>query len=423
MDPEDRFLLCCVPTSQTEEEAKAMVQLASSGLKWPIVFLRALREGLAGLAYWHIRRCDIEDRVLPEALSALGRCYHEAIGENLAAMGSLRDLLGRFETSAVPVMVLKGAALVSSLYPGLGLRRMTDVDLLVRREDLRKADALLRGFGYAPVDGDPQEAAVRPVGYLSSLDYRRVSSAPREGGNERRAGEHAGSRKIIPRPDSFHLHWHLVNSSVPAYMFAVGVDMERLWTEADQGEVSGARFRMLAPHHLLIYLCEHALRVGHSFDRLVLFSDILEVLRVYGAALRWERVVAESVELGLHRFLFLSLSLVCGLFGPRVPEETLLDLQRKVWPIRAGERLFLRMMLSGHRLRGLSYLAYLSLNRGLGSKCRFMARTLFPPLWVLRQRSYDSEAKPGSLYAQRAAEVAMQAVRLAELMALGHRGP
>ena len=64
-------------------------------------------------------------------------------------------------------------------------------------------------------------------------------------------------------------------------MFVEQVDINRLWEKAIPTSVADSHALTLRPEHVLIYLCEHALRVGHSFDRLILICDIFFSIKAF----------------------------------------------------------------------------------------------------------------------------------------------
>jgi hypothetical protein len=139
-----------------------------------------------------------------------------------------------------------------------------------------------------------------------------------------------------------------------------------------------------ARNTLLLHLCEHALRVNHSFNRLILIYDIVMVLRSVGGTIDWNRLAAEAKASRLHLFLYCSLSIVRHYDTDAVPSEQLECLQPEYLPW--GVRLFLRLQFRGMRIRGSSYLLYLAMNRGLLAKSVFLFRTFFPPAPIQRQR-------------------------------------
>lgn len=110
----------------------------------------AIRHRLRPLLAWRLRErgeLGAWPAALREALLAAERA--EAVVE-ITRRIELGRLLRAFAREAVPVMLLKGAALAYSCYPEPWLRPREDTDLLVRQQDADRASALLEGAGYAP---------------------------------------------------------------------------------------------------------------------------------------------------------------------------------------------------------------------------------------------------------------------------------
>ncbi len=161
---------------------------------------------------------------------------------------------------------------------------------------------------------------------------------------------------------------------------------------------------MLSPEHLIIYLCEHALRVGHSFDRLILVCDIFYAIKAFEKVIDWVFIVEESRRFNLSRFVYHGLSIVRHHTSPGIPDAYIAKLRPP--DISQGEKYFLKLQFNNRRIRGSSYFVYLAMNRGFFAKVGLIARTFFPPAQILLQRQYrkDSEFSK-SLYLLRIREI------------------
>ena len=327
---------------------------------WDYVMAALMREGLAAIFYHYVVQDGAEDRIPPEVLSALRRVFLSNLKRNMTAIAQGKKVFIQLREAGVPLIVLKGLYLIEQIYPHPALRGLSDIDILIRKDDIFNVDACLTRLGYEAMDSTPEQVLENPPGYLASLDYIH--------------GRHPGPH--------LHVHYHLVNTSVPAYMFAPLVDMELIWAKAVTARCADTEVYFLCPEHALIYLCEHALRVGHSFDRLVLVHDICLLLSTHRERIQWPVVREESRKLHLERFLVLSLSLVETIAGPLLQEEERNGL-KDLYRLTGTDRL-----LAKRRFRGSSYLLYLSMNRSLPQMTRFVLRTLFPPVAVLFQRRY-----------------------------------
>lgn len=275
-----------------------------------------------------LRRSRVE-RTLPIVCRNLGiRCPLEpAILERQILAARQAAELRRH----VEFLPLKGLHLAHRVYPTPALRDMGDLDVLVRRGELPAADAALRGLGYRP-EHDPARVAEGDGTTLNAVVYFREGDLP------------------------VHLHWKLSNASLPHFMYRI--DAEEVWRAARGGE--------MARHHLVVALCEHALK--HSFDTLLHLSDIELAARGADGGL-----VAETARRwGLERAVYYARVLLRDLAGVDPPGL------RRVRVERLGEgALFLRAARA-RRWSGLSALGLLSMARGAGEKVRFVREALWP---------------------------------------------
>lgn len=290
-------------------------------------------------------RLSVLDAAVPTPASGLGRLLLDSRSErtypvvcrnlgipcdterSIFARQSLAKHQADEILGCIEALALKGLHLAHRVYPSPSLRDMGDLDLLVRRPRLREADAALRGLGYLP-EFDPAQV---DGGSLHAVEYWREGSMP------------------------VHLHWHVLNGSLPNFM--IRIDPEEIWRDARDG--------VLAPHHLVVTLCEHALK--HSFSTLILLTDIELASR--GAD--WDAVADTARRWGLEGAVFYSLVLLRDLMGVVSPG---LERFRGIRPDWAG-RAFLGLARR-RRWDGLSALGLLSLT---GEKSRFVREVLVPP--------------------------------------------
>lgn len=348
----------------------------------------ARREGVPAVLFHHLREQRLEDLVPHRIVAALAQTYYANLQRNMRIIGALRKVLDAFQSVGLPCIVLKGIALAEHIYPNVALRGLSDVDLLIRKEDLLITDGVLRSIGFYSQDGSVAQSLCNPAGYLASLEYRQDP----------------------PSALSLHLHWHLVNTSVPATAFIGRIDLPRIWERSEAVPLADSEARVLCPEHLILYLCEHALRVGHSFDRLILICDLFFAIKTLEDRLDWDRLVTEGQATGLSRFAFHGLTIVKHYTGLLIPEPCLAQLQPAA--LSPGERVFLDLQRR-RRIRGSSFLLYLAMNRGVPAKIRFIARTFFPPRQILLQRLQvrDTETAAGC-YGARIGEIVAQTFRM-----------
>jgi hypothetical protein len=342
-----------------EEDDKAFPDYVPD---WTNLLEQARREGVSGVLFYNIRKHGLTHLLPQDGYRSLSTLYYTNLKRNMHILGALREVLEIFQEANIQCIVLKGIALAEHVYSNIAMRGMSDVDILVKKEDLFQVDECLSSLEYTSRDSALEEALHNPEGYLASLEYQKNDESPL----------------------SLHVHWHTVNTSVPATSFVKQIDINRIWEKSVMTSVGDVRARILCPEDLIIYLCEHALRVGHSFDRLILICDIFFTIKAYENHIDWTFIIEESKRFNLSRFVYYSLSIVQHFTSLAIPNHCIAVL--KPPDISRGEKFFLYLQLNNRRIRGSSYFVYLAMNRGLSDKIRFIIRTFFPPARILCQR-------------------------------------
>lgn len=325
-----------------------------SGSTWRHILGLMLRQGRGGPAYWQdmidIARGEgvslilykgLKDRngLVPHGyLEGLKRDYSNVLIQNKYYFRELAHCLKAID---VPVILLKGAALLPVVYNDLGARSLLDFDILIRHKDLEEVTGGLRELDY------------EPHGIL--------------GPNVNRLTFVRQDRRTLP----IEVHWHIENGTFPNLH---RISLDKLWQEALPVEIEGYKSLILAPHHQLLHLSVHALR--HTYDRLILMYDMHKVIGHY-EELDWDKLVREAREFYLTRPLYYSLYLTRRWMGTSIPQHVLDRLK----PLSLGleERVFLNLINKDTCKPGLQGLLYFAMCRGVKDKMWFLWQALFPP--------------------------------------------
>jgi hypothetical protein len=176
--------------------------------------------------------------------------------QNLRRDEELGEALARLAEEGIGLVLLKGAALRAERRDVAG-RFQCDVDVLLRREHLERAEALLLEMGFRLVD--------------SYLDRAGLLDRHFHFGFERRGA-------VI------ELHWDLDASSPAGFL-------DRFWARSREVEHGGRSVRVPAAEHQLLFGCLHLSR--HSFfEGLRWLADLKLLLPLAGDA--GERFAAEA---------------------------------------------------------------------------------------------------------------------------------
>lgn len=279
--------------------------VTQSKLQWDRVADLAAWHRSSGLLRHHLEAAGVADRVPKPVAGLLRSTYSETVARNLRLVAELERLLVALSDADVAVVVLKGAALLGDYYADVGLRPMSDLDLLVQAAEVERADLVLRQLGYR-----------EPPKY-SSAEYRQTSRA---------YGHHLAPLVSSDGLVTVELH-HRLGSKKSLLDFEV----HRLWARTLPVTRGSACCLAPSPADLLIHACLHFLHhhVFRSYGALGQLADVALLVKGVGlVAIDWDVVVSEGYRLGVSQSLHFVLVLAKELLGAMPTTDALSELGR-----------------------------------------------------------------------------------------------
>ncbi len=214
------------------------------------------------------------DLLPAKVFGALQSLALESTARSLLVMDGLRDAAGEFQGAGIPFIVLKGVALEKELYPDDGLRPCLDLDILIPRSSYGSAKAVLAEIGFALAEPRLEQDKLAHFGEIEFIRRRGF-------------------------PVLLDLHWDtLLASWEPRSLLA----NEETWQRSRLLDLGTFSISVLAPEELLLYLALH-LAFHHVFSGLLLFCDLVLLLKKYGNGLDWQRVYDLASRSGGRRAL------------------------------------------------------------------------------------------------------------------------
>lgn len=282
----------------------------------------------------------------------LGQEYLGRTAQNILSLEYFNQIIKGLNSS-IKVILLKGEALLGAVNDDVGLRRLAEIDILVKRKDFSELKGYLSSRGYRFTENIIPSS---DIGYINAV---------------------MGMTDVKFWP-AIHLHWHLVNNSFPSFMFAPRIDIDQIWNEVQPLDGYDNALKM-APHHQLIYLSEHSLK--HSFWKPFHLSDIDILIRRSKDSLIWDRVISEANKFNMRRTVYYALFFTSKILGTKIPNDVIEELKPR--RITLLERRFISKVLDRRQQPDSSYSVYLAMNERLSDKIKFIYRTLFPPRIVM----------------------------------------
>lgn len=207
----------------------------------------------------------------------------------------LRRLAAEFAHQQVDFLLLKGSVLAFQAYPDPSLRSVSDIDILVRSENLAKALECVYAAGFSC-----PERYAHPAGVLESALPGEEISLPLE---------KPGTRALI------EVHTQL-ESAEPRFPVSIG----HVWGTSEEADLGGLKVHIPDKHEFLFHLILHLAR-GHLFSLgLRPLLDIHLWVELQGKRLDWGGIAAECVRRRYGDWAHLTMRILCDTFRTPVPD-------------------------------------------------------------------------------------------------------
>ncbi|MEW5804842.1 MAG: nucleotidyltransferase family protein [bacterium] len=335
----------------TELAHRELEQLTSSG--WDEVIRGAMACNVAPLLYHRLKAFNLDGVMPMDAGRKLRESYLCNAVKNMKLYQDLSRVARAFQSNGLPVMVLKGAHLAKVVYGNIALRKMCDLDLLVKESDLPGAIRILLDMGYSPVDPFTDE----DIALLRLPVFIRENATPIE------------------------IHWHIKYANTPFF-----IDIDGLWERARPVVINDVQMLVLSPEDLILHLCLHA---AHHILKIGLrpFCDLFEAISHYRNEIDWEQVRLRSRKWKMDRPLSLMFHLL-GEFSGKPELKELINVL-EVNPVGAdlvpGLREHIIMKLNSPSLPTF-HLTNFWTSRGLKGKAAFLQKSIFPSRQYMAKR-------------------------------------
>lgn len=313
------FLLRCARTQVDEDDCHLISRLCAEGLDWEWIVRLALQNRVGPLLYRTFRETGLSMLVPAKTMAVLEDSYYLGLSRSTRFEQAVSEILLRLGKEGIEAILLRGLVLGEIVYGDPALRLFTDIDLLIRKQDLARARNALLDLGYRP----PSHGIDAQYFERNHLHLQLLK---REGG-------------VVAE-----LHWALDHKYT-----VFNVDYAEMFAEAISGQVAGVEALLMSPENLLLSLCIHVIKhcyyskyilarpdfaeliLASSF--LILYCDIAEVIRHYGPDLDWDLTVCRARRWQIESTVQPALASVAQLFNAPIPKAVLesLPAPKTIW--------------------------------------------------------------------------------------------
>lgn len=300
LSPEDQLLVVCARQNLDADNLARVDSLFRQSIDWVRIIDAAAWHKLLGFFYRHLSAQSISDLVPKHILDQLRDHYRYTGVKQMYFRSELGRILAAMNDSSIDTVLMKGAALVDSVYGGdIGIRPMADLDILINPEQIRDAEKVSKELGYRSTVGETEQEKLRS-------EDRQIASM------------------FIPgKPVILELHTHLVETHNP-----MRFDIEQLWDGTEEVTISGQKTLIQTPEYALATLAVNFMkdRRFYSYSSLGQLTDVAETIRVNAKSIDWGMFTKKPMFESVRGVTFCTLYLSKHLLGAAVPDSVINDL-------------------------------------------------------------------------------------------------
>lgn len=279
--PIEAQLLFWTARVRMSKEIEKRIRTAVCGeINWIRLIQLSMQHETTALLYWHLQRI-CPDSVPGSILEPLAARFLSQTAEVQCRAQELVRLVGSLEQEDILAVGYKGPTLAQALYGNVSLRefsRFSDLDIMVREQDLPRARDVILREGYVEECRTERELMFR------QRDSKRL----------------------------LELHWYF-----STHLCRVPRDPTRFLQRFEFISLAGVQVRSLPLETYLLVLSLHGAK--HKWRKLKLICDIAEILG--SPAMDWDYVLREAGDMGLRRLLAVGVLLAQNPLEVAAPPE------------------------------------------------------------------------------------------------------
>lgn len=300
----NRLLLRCIQMNATDKMHAEVEALIRQPIDWKTFENAAMWHGIAPLAFNGLKNVRSRHRLPDQLLNKLKSEYRKNLIRNTLIFAELDRIIAALGELPLPVVLLKGAAITRMIYKDIGLRPMSDIDILVKKENLYQAVQAIEACGYRQHGREGLEQ-------LLNTKYHVVYFNP--------------DTKVL-----LEIHWDITCNRNPSLVrSSVSSLMDMWWSRASNAESGFDHVFHLDPIDLICLVGPHFfkhrfLKTNAGFSTkggLLQLCDILNIVNFHQDSLNWDALKAESQRMGLHSTVSVTLWIVKTIFNDVIDER------------------------------------------------------------------------------------------------------
>ena len=287
---EEHLLLELCRLEFSDEQINRIKSLLAVITDWPYFSNLANEHGVAALVWYNLEKYQLHSEI-PEAAAYFLKCtLMRSLGRNTFNTESMGEVLRLLNAENIKIVILKGLALENSVYGNQGLRQMSDVDILINRDECIKARKILISNGYVSLP-------VKSFFHKLILAYY---------------GKHLPS--LIKNGTSVEIHHELFGGRK-------NLMTKMLYDSSYMVEIKGEKAWFPQPQIFFLYLVKHLwLHEMNNESQLRLYTDLIVLIEKHNYEILNYNLLKCASDAGMSEILAWHLEPLRDIWGVSFPQ-------------------------------------------------------------------------------------------------------
>jgi len=287
---EEHLLLELCRLEFSDEQINRIKSLLAVITDWPYFSNLANEHGVAALVWYNLEKYQLHSEI-PEAAAYFLKCtLMRSLGRNTFNTESMGEVLRLLNAENIKIVILKGLALENSVYGNQGLRQMSDVDILINRDECIKARKILISNGYVSLP-------VKSFFHKQILTYY---------------GKHLPS--LIKNGTSIEIHHELFGGRK-------NLMTKMLYDSSYMVEIKGEKAWFPQPQIFFLYLVKHLwLHEMNNESQLRLYTDLIVLIEKHNYEILNYNLLKCASDAGMSEILAWHLEPLRDIWGVSFPQ-------------------------------------------------------------------------------------------------------
>ena len=349
MSPQEQIILLSAKIHPSAGEMLALDRLVPRIVDWEALADKLIERGFGPLFYKKTAQLANRKLIPAESMEKLRQSYYITLSRGTMLYDTFRKVAEAFNGHGIEVVALKGIHLAEWLYGDIGLRQLSDIDLLVRKEDGERCLQILTALGFRQSGDEVSHLITEKIG---------VVHYP----------------AMLLGDVSVELHIDLHNSRKPYRL-----DVNQIIGNAVPITLNHTPVKGMELHDLLLFLCVHLDKHFISGEvQFTGFADITNLLDMHAAGIDWQKLESSCISYNCVNNVYKYLLMAVRYFHAPVPEEVT---GKYAGSLQAADEELFSRYLNGFRPKAYgtsTHLKNIAEMNSTSERIRYLLKVVFP---------------------------------------------